>query len=141
MTNPFADNSPDDRKVNVADLFKGAKLISLLANLALKGLLKWDSERELACVGKANLTQQAGSTPVAQGQRSWLISQGFRGGVRRTTKNFYLSLADLEERGVTIVDGKAQVCEPKVRATATPKEFDATNPFALGGDSVTEASL
>ena len=74
-------------------------------------------------VVKRILTQQAGTTEQAQKFRAWLTSQGFRGS--RRSRSFYLSLSDLEARGVTIVDGKAQVCEPKVQAKAKAK----ANPF------------
>ncbi len=114
MQNPFAnDNTHPQEKTNIAPLLTGDKLITLLAKLAEKGLMEWDAERSLAMVAKRVLTQTAGSTEEAQGLRGWLSSQGFRGS--RRSRSFYLSLSDLESRGVTITDGKPQVCEPKVQ--------------------------
>ena len=128
MENPFnnrnIESAVESQKVNVAPLLKGEGLIKLLAKLADKGLMEWDAERSLAMVIKKVLTEVAGTTENARSLRSWLGSQGFRGS--RRSRSFYLSLADLESRGVTIVDGKPQVCEPKVKAKAQPK----VNPFA-----------
>ena len=122
--NPF-NNSDLSRqeKINVAPLLSGAKLITLLGKLATKGLLEWDSERNLAMVVKRILTREAGSTEKAQQFRAWLTSQGFRGS--RRSRSFYPSLSDLESRGVTMKDGKAVECEPKVQAKAKAK----ANPF------------
>jgi len=126
MQNPFAnENTHPQEKTNVAPLLKGESLIALLSKLALKGLLEWDAERSLAMVAKKVLTASAGSTEQAQGFRGWLTSQGFRGS--RRSRSFYLNLADLESRGVTMVDGKAQVCEPKVQ-TSNPR-VAKDNPF------------
>lgn len=128
MDNPFmsrnTESAVENNKVNVAPLLKGEGLITLLGKLADKGLMEWDAERSLAMVVKKVLTEVAGTTDNARTLRSWLGSQGFRGS--RRSRSFYLSLGDLEARGVTIVDGKPQVCEPKVQAKAQAK----ANPFA-----------
>ena len=133
-TAPF-DNNTDDRKTNVADLLKGADLIALMGKLSSivspSGgcLLKWDNERKLAMVPKRDLTASCESTPEAQAKRGWLTSQGFRGS--RRSRSFYLTLGDLEARGVTIgEDGKAAVCEPKAPKAVVPN-FDEANPFAV----------
>lgn len=120
MNNPFThDNTHPQEKTNVAPLLTGEKLLTLLAKLAQKGIFEWDSERSLAMVVKKLLTATAGSTEEAQTFRSWLTSQGFRGS--RRSRSFYLSLNDLESRGVTIVDGKFATCEPKVQQKRQPK--------------------
>lgn len=122
---PFANNSSADTKINEAPLLKGEGLLSLLNDLASKGLLEWNVEQQLAKVGKKLLTEFAYNdgmdTPTVQGFRSWLQGQGFRGS--RRSRSFYLSLRDLEARCVTITaEGKAQVCEAKVSSPKAPKE-------------------
>ena len=118
---PFANNSVNDRRINDAPLLKGEGLLSLLNDLGGKGLLEWNVDQQLAKVGKKLLTEFAYKdgmdTPMVQGFRSWLQSQGFRGS--RRSRSYYLSLAELEARAVTITaEGKAQVCEAKA---AKPK--------------------
>jgi hypothetical protein len=113
MLNPFDNKNTNDRKVNVADLFTGAKLLGLLNILAEAKLMEWNTEQQLAKVAKVELTRFCEDTQEAQGARAWLTSQGFKGS--RRSRSYYLSLRDLEARGVTITaEGKAEVCEPKV---------------------------
>lgn len=113
MMNPFDNKNTEDRKVNVAELFSGNALLKLLTLLAKAQLMEWNTEQQLAKVAKVELTKFCGSTQEAQGARAWLTSQGFRGS--RRSRSYYLSLSDLEARGVTITtDGKAEICEPKV---------------------------
>ena len=120
MQNLFTrENAHPQEKLNIADLLKGDALLKLLAKLEQLGIFEWDSERSLAMVVKRSLTAVAGSTEEAQGLRAWLKSQGFRGS--RRSRSFYLSLSDLEGRGVTIVDGKFGTSEPKVRQGSTRK--------------------
>ena len=83
--------------------------------------MEWNAEQSLAKVAKRELTASCGSTEEAQAFRGWLTSQGFRGS--RRSRSYYLSLRDLEARGVTITaEGKAEVCEPReAKATAKAK--------------------
>lgn len=113
-----------DPHLNIADLKKGEGLIALLADLAKDGLLEWDGERGLAMVAKRTLTAKAKTTAFAQQFRAWLTSQGFKGS--RRSRSYYLTLPQMEQRGVTMEDGQAKVCEAKEEA---PKEV-AENPFA-----------
>ena len=107
---------------NVVSLLKGAKLLKFLADLAKQGLLKFDSERELALVRKTELTKLSGSTAIAKSNRQLLTEQGFGGllkanGKRSMASNFYIALSGLEERGVTFEKGETgwtpKECEPK----------------------------
>ena len=107
-----------DPQLNIASLKSGASLVSLLTNLIGFSLFRWDGERSLAMVPKGNLSRRAKSTEQAQTIRGWLVSQGFR----QSRVNYYLTLASLEARGVTIgEDGLPVECTPKEAASKATK--------------------